>query len=229
MSNGTKGNWGNNLTTIIVALLGTISAIGGAYITTYGVNSADRTEAAAATTVSVSNGAAQVLPGQPTSVAEASPAPQATIPIVVAPAESAAEAFLPNSKQISYNRAWPNDNRANQLVLETVEVADNVVRAHVRFDNATGGTVSSIHRLAVRASAATSPIKKIRSILLPAQAVTCLPILASWRLRREPASGAGSSTPLVARSSTRSICISKAIPRAILPASRGRSATIQSS
>lgn len=141
MSNGTKGNWGNNLTTIIVALLGTISAIGGAYITTYGVNSADRTEAAAATTVSVSNGAAQVLPGQPTSVAEASPAPQATIPIVVAPAESAAEAFLPNSKQISYNRAWPNDSRANQLVLETVEVADNVVRAHVRFDNATGGTV----------------------------------------------------------------------------------------
>lgn len=141
MSNGTKGNLGNNLTTIIVALLGTISAIGGAYITAYGVNSADRTEAAAAPTAVVGNNAAQVLPGQPTSAADASPAPQATIPIVVVQGQNTAPALLPNSKQINYNKPWPNDRRANQLVLETVEVAENVVRVHLRFDNATGGTV----------------------------------------------------------------------------------------
>lgn len=139
MSNGAKGNFGNNLTAIIVALLGTIGAIGGAYITTYGVNSADRTEAAAAPTVAVGNNAGQALPSQAAAGTEASPAPQATIPIVVVP--SAAPAFLPNSKQISYNKPWPNDRRANQLVLETVEIADSVVRVHLRFDNATGGAV----------------------------------------------------------------------------------------
>lgn len=139
MSNGTKGNLSNNITAIIVALLGTIGAIGGAYITTYGANSAERTEAAAAPTAIVSNNAAQVLPDAQTKGTEASPAPQATIPIVIAPA--AEPAFLPNSKQISYNKPWPNDRRTNQLVLETVEVAGNVVRAHLRFDNATGGAV----------------------------------------------------------------------------------------
>lgn len=145
MSNGTKGNLGNNLTTIIVALLGTISAIGGAYITTYGVNSADRTEAAIADpTVSVGNSAPATSSAPQATIpvpVEASPAPQATIPIVVVPAENAAPAFLANSKQINYNKPWPNDKRANQLVLETVEVADNVVRVHLRFDNATGGAV----------------------------------------------------------------------------------------
>ncbi|MBV9787791.1 MAG: hypothetical protein JOZ51_06445 [Chloroflexi bacterium] len=131
MSNGTKGNLCNNITAIIVALLGTIGAIGGAYITTYGTNSAERTEAAAVAPA-VSGG---------DSAPAASPAPQATIPIVVVPAENAAPAFLANSKQISYNKPWPNDRRATQLVLETVEVADNVVRVHLRFDNATGGAV----------------------------------------------------------------------------------------
>lgn len=143
MSNGTKGSLGNNVTAIIVALLGTIGAIGGAYITTYGTNSAERTEAAAvAPSVSVGNSAPEASPApQATIPVEASPAPQATIPIVVVPAENAAPALLANSKQINYNKPWPNDKRANQLVLETVEVADNVVRVHLRFDNATGGAV----------------------------------------------------------------------------------------
>lgn len=141
MSNGTKGNFGNNLTTIIVALLGAVSAIGGAWITTYGANSADRTEAAAPSVIAGNNGA-QTQPVQPSAGAvEASPLPQPTIPIVVVPEQNSAPRFLPNSAQIAYNKAWPNDSRVNQLVLETVEVADNVVRVHLRFDNPTSGAV----------------------------------------------------------------------------------------
>jgi hypothetical protein len=139
MANGSKGNLGNNLTALVVALLGAVSAIGGAWITTYGGNSANRTEAAAAST-------AVVAPKQPSDAPASPAAPVAAQPSVVptpsaAPVQDAAPAFLPNSKQIAYGEAWPNDQRARQLVLESVEVAENVVRVHLRFDNTGGGSV----------------------------------------------------------------------------------------
>jgi hypothetical protein len=138
MSSANKSNFGNNLTAILVAVIGAISAIGGAWITTYGPNSAEPSQAAPAASVTQAPAAAEPV-AQP-SVAP-SPSPQAVTQTMVTSPQDAAPAYLPNSRQIPYNQPWPNDSKASQLLLQTVEVADNVVRVHLLFDNNTGSAV----------------------------------------------------------------------------------------
>lgn len=154
MSNGSKGTLGTNLTTILVALLGTISAIGAAWITTYGPRSADPAPAAAMT-ISTAIAQPSILHPQASGIsASASPAADPTVPHVVIPTPAdtpaqpvaatapAAPAFLPNSQHILYNQPWPNDQRGTSLILEAVEVADQVVRVHLRFENTSNGPIT---------------------------------------------------------------------------------------
>ena len=146
MSSANKGSFGNNLTSILVALIGAISAIGGAWITVYGPNSAQSGQAAPPPAASVPAAA------HPIDQAGAAPNPsaQAVAQSMVAPAQDAppaaapaqdAPANLPNSRQIPYNQPWPNNSKVNQLIVQTVEVADNAVRVHLLFDNTSGSAV----------------------------------------------------------------------------------------
>jgi hypothetical protein len=151
MSSANKSNFGNNLTSILVALIGAISAIGGAWITVYGPNSAQPGQAAPAPAASVTQVPAAANPIDQPATSAASSSPQAVAQTMVAPVQDAAPtsapvqdstpANLPNSRQIPYNQPWPNDSKANQLIVQTVEVADNLVRVHLLFDNTTGSAV----------------------------------------------------------------------------------------
>jgi hypothetical protein len=155
MSNGSKGNFGSNLTSVLVALIGAVSAIGGAWITTYGAGSASQAAPAPAVTIpkdtaqvtnpiDTTNNTGSIASTAPQPSTENAPAPAAPQPSaenVTAPVENLAPAFLPNSKQIGYNQPWPNESKANHLILQAVEIADNVVRVHLLFDNTSGNSV----------------------------------------------------------------------------------------
>jgi hypothetical protein len=147
MSSANKSNFGNNLTSILVALIGALSAIGGAWITVYGPNSAQSGQAAPPASITQvpaaanpidQTGAAPSPSAQ--AVAQTMVVPAQDAPLVPAPAQDA-PANLPNSRQIPYNQPWPNDSNANQIIVQTIDVADNAVRVHLLFNNTTGSAV----------------------------------------------------------------------------------------
>lgn len=126
-------------TAIIVAVIGLISTIGGAWITTYGGRSAETTAASAAVgqidagrtaSSAPANAAASSAPGADT-------APPAAIPMVIdeiAPP-------LPDSASIAYDQPWPNSAGLTGLRLERVESAAGMVRVHLVYTNTTGGAI----------------------------------------------------------------------------------------
>lgn len=138
-------NNGNNVTTIVVAFIGMVGALGGAWITTRSANNPAAPPAVvqqAAVPQAAVNGdqpvqsvAPAVVPGSAPSSAPAGVG-EAPTPGEVAPPA------LPDSRSIAYGRAWSNDQRGTALVLETVEVANDRVRLHLRFDAPAEGAVT---------------------------------------------------------------------------------------
>jgi hypothetical protein len=145
MSDTGNGKSSGNWLSLIIALIGAISTIGGAWITTYGGSAAQTSNAQVAPVVQVSAAPNPVV---------SSPTLSTPIPSVInapaAPAPSTANApaadydpSVParNGRMITHNRAWANDSNMSGLILETLEVADDVVRVNFLFENSTGNTV----------------------------------------------------------------------------------------
>lgn len=153
MSSSNTGGFGNNLTSILVALIGAISAIGGAWIMTNNQSASQAAPAAQVSSVTEQNmtqpqTSASVAPAvQPSAapavpVANASAAAQPPITIVDATGAADAPAPLADSTTVDYEQPWPNQQGLSQLVVERIEVARERVRVHLRFENASGSPVT---------------------------------------------------------------------------------------
>lgn len=139
MAKSNDGGLGQHLTSIIVALIGALSAIGGAWIMTNGPSSAQSAPAAQVSTMAAQPDAA----AQPVSASIAPAAPsQPPIVIVGAPAEEADPAPLSGSTTIDYGQPWPNQQGATQLIVERIEASRERVRVYLRFDNIGDGPVT---------------------------------------------------------------------------------------
>lgn len=151
MSSSNGGGFGNNLTSILVALIGAISAIGGAWIMTNNQSASQAAPAAQVSSVTEQSmtqpqinaaSAAAVQPSVAPVAAPASVAAQPPITIVDATGNANAPAPLADSTTVDYEQPWPNQQGLSQLVVERIEVARERVRVHLRFDNTSGSPVT---------------------------------------------------------------------------------------
>lgn len=162
MATSNGGGFGNNLTSVLVALIGAVSAIGGAWIMTNNQSASQTTPAAQVSNVTEQNmglpqisassapipSAASVVAqpsapaSQPSVAPAASVAAQAPSTIVDATGGADAPAPLAGSTTIDYEQPWPNQQGLSQLVVERIEVARERVRVHLRFDNTASSPVT---------------------------------------------------------------------------------------
>lgn len=137
MANTNGSGVGQHLTSIAVALIGAVSAIGGAWVMTQGQSTASSPPAA-----QVSNMAAQPDAGQSSVSASVAPVVQPPLVIVGAPAIDEMPQPLDGATTTEYQQPWPNPQGATALVVERIEVAREQVRVHLRFDNPASGPVT---------------------------------------------------------------------------------------
>lgn len=155
MATSNGGGFGNNLTSVLVALIGAVSAIGGAWIMTNNQSASQAAPAAQVSNVTEQNmGLPQInassapIPPAASVVAQPSVAPAASVaaqaPITIVDATGGADAPAPlaDSTTIDYEQPWPNQQGLSQLVVERIEVARERVRVHLRFDNTASSPVT---------------------------------------------------------------------------------------
>lgn len=143
MATSNGGGFGNNLTSVLVALIGAVGAIGGAWIMTNQGTAQSAPPAQVSTVNEQSIAQPQIGAASAPAVAPAaSVAAQPPITIVDATGSADAPAPLAGSTAIEYQQPWPNQQGLSGLVVERIEVGSERVRVHLRFDNTSSNTVT---------------------------------------------------------------------------------------